>query len=150
MWHKNKTYYRAHRSIRVLYGIMTMVPRTAILHSSPSIIETIARSNGTLGYAIDAVHVHGQPLTNSVPMNTGAITFKLVVDDDSDILLKLSVLYNWHLRDLNCNYLILEKEIRTSPQQACIQGPGYMSLNIFPSVKFSPSALTHWSVMFKT
>ena len=68
-----------------------MVPRTPILHGSPRIIETVPRSDGTLSQAIDAVHVRSQPLSNPVPMNTGAIALELVVDGDCDILPILSV-----------------------------------------------------------
>ena len=70
-----------------------MVPRTPILHGSPGIIETVPRSDWTLGYAIDAVHMHSQPLPNPVPMNTGAIVSELVVDDDRDVLPILSGSY---------------------------------------------------------
>jgi hypothetical protein len=70
-----------------------MVPRTPILHGCPGIIETVPRSDGTLSQAIDAVHVHSQPLPNPVPMNAGAIALEFVVDGDCDIL---SILLVWY------------------------------------------------------
>jgi hypothetical protein len=63
-----------------------MVPRTTILHGSPGVTETVSGSYGALSYAIDAVHMHSQPLSNPMPMDTGTIPLKLVVDDDCDIL----------------------------------------------------------------
>ena len=95
-----------------------MVPRTPILHGSPGIIETVPRSDGTLSQAIDAVHLHTQPLPNSVPVNTGAVSLEFVVDGDCDILSILSVWYGKFQRNESKKYRVLEKRIRTSPQQA--------------------------------
>jgi hypothetical protein len=78
-------------SIGILYRVVTMIPRTPILHGSKSIIETVSRSDWTLSYAVDTVHVHRQPLSNPVPMNTGSIVRELVFDDDGDVLSILSV-----------------------------------------------------------
>jgi hypothetical protein len=86
-----------------------MVPRTPILHSSPGIIETVIRSDGTLSQAIDAVHVRSQPLPNPVPMNTGAIAVEFVVDGDCDILSILSVWYGKFQRNESRRYMALEK-----------------------------------------
>ena len=86
-----------------------MVPRTPILHSSPGIIETIPGSDGTLSQAIDAVHLHTQPLSNSVPVNTGAVALELVVDGDCDILSILSVWYGKFQRNESKEYMVLEK-----------------------------------------
>lgn len=78
-------------SIGILYRVVTMIPRTPILHGSKGIIETVPRSDRTLSYAVDAVHVHCQPLSNPVPMNTGSIVGEFVADDDGDILSILSI-----------------------------------------------------------
>jgi hypothetical protein len=87
-----------------------MVPRTPILHGSPGISEIVPRSDGTLSHAIDAVHVHSQPLSNPVPMNTGAIALELVVDDDCDIL---SIFVSYGMANFKRNeskkYMVLEK-----------------------------------------
>ena len=63
-----------------------MVPRTTILHSSEGIIETVPRRNRTLCHAIDTVHMHGQPLSNPMPMNTCAVVTEFIGNDDCDIL----------------------------------------------------------------
>lgn len=70
-----------------------MVPRTPILRDLPCIIETVPRSDWTLSKAIDTVHMHSMVLSNPMPMNTGAIVFEVVVDDDRDSLPVLSVCY---------------------------------------------------------
>lgn len=66
-----------------------MVPRTPVLPGSERITETVLRSNGTLRHAIDTVHRCCQKLSNSVPMDAGAIIFQLIFNDDCDILLIL-------------------------------------------------------------
>ena len=90
-----------------------MIPRTSVLHGSKSIIETVARSNWTLGYTVDAVHVHSIPLSNAVPVDASAVVFKIVVDYDCNILATISACY-----------VSVKAIIRTSPQHAWIHGPG--------------------------
>lgn len=70
-----------------------MVPRTPILHGFPGISETFPRSDWTLSNAIDTVHLHTQPLSNPMPMNSGAIVSEVVLDNDRDSLPILSVCY---------------------------------------------------------
>lgn len=70
---------------------MTVIPGAPVLHGPPGIIETIPGRYRTLSYAIDTVHMHSQPLSDSMPMNTGAIALKMVVDYYCNILLILSV-----------------------------------------------------------
>lgn len=57
-----------------------------ILRGSPGIVERVSRSNWTLGDTIDAIHVRSQPLSDSMPVNAGAILAELVLDNDCDIL----------------------------------------------------------------
>lgn len=92
---------------------MAMIPRTSVLHGSKSIIETVARSNWTLGYTIDAVHVHSFPLSNAVPVDASAVGLEIVVDYDCNIL-----------ETVSAYYMSFEAIIRTSPQHAWIHGPG--------------------------
>ena len=86
-----------------------MVPRTPILHGSPGISEIVTRSDGTLSQAIDAVHLHTQPLSNSVPVNTGAVALELIVDGDCDILSILSVWYDKFQRNESKKHMVLCK-----------------------------------------
>ena len=78
-------------SIGILYRVVTMIPRTPVLHGSKGISETILRSDWTLSQAINAVILHCVPLPNPVPMNTGSIVLETVGDGDGDGLLVLSV-----------------------------------------------------------
>jgi hypothetical protein len=104
-----------------------MIPRTPILHGSPGIIETVPRSDGTLSQAIDAVHLHTQPLPNPVPMNTGAIALELVVDSDCDILSMLLVCYGKFQRNESKNTYITPTSLNP--------GPRVLSVKYFPFSK---------------
>ena len=87
----NQTHHWTNRSIGILYGVVTMIPRTPVLHCPPGIIKTVFRSDWTLSYAIDAIHMHSQPLSDPVPMNTGAIVLELIFDNNCNILSILSI-----------------------------------------------------------
>jgi hypothetical protein len=63
-----------------------MIPRAAILHGPESVVEAVARCNWTLSDAIDTVHMHGKPLSNAMPVDTGAIILHFVVDDNCNVL----------------------------------------------------------------
>ena len=73
-----------------------------------------------MSYTIDTVHVHGQPLSNAVPVDASAVRSKTIFDCDGHILKTVLV-----------HYVNVAAIIRTSPQQAWINGPGYVLLNNF-------------------
>ena len=80
------THHRSECSISILHRIVAMIPRTSILHSFPCVGERVPRSDRALSYAIDAVHMHGVQLSNSVPMDTGAVVLEIVMDFDDNVL----------------------------------------------------------------
>ena len=63
-----------------------MIPRASVLHCCPIICEAIPRRDWTLGDAVDAVHMHGVELTNTVPVNTGTVVLQMVVDINNHLL----------------------------------------------------------------
>lgn len=64
-----------------------MVPRGSILRRLEAVCEVLAGCNGTLGDAIDTVHIHRLVLSNSVPVDTGAIVAHAVYHGDVEGLL---------------------------------------------------------------
>ena len=52
---------------------MTVIPRTPVLQDWEFICEMVAGCDWTLGDAVDAVKLHGIPLSQSVPMNARPI-----------------------------------------------------------------------------
>lgn len=64
-----------------------MVPRGSILSRLEAVCEVLARCDGTLSDAIDAIHIHRLVLSNSMPMDTGTIFAHVVYHSDVDGLL---------------------------------------------------------------
>jgi hypothetical protein len=77
------TYQRTLKSICVLYRVVTVIPRSSILSSLKAISEALTRGNRTLRNAIDTIHIHGLILSNTVPVNAGAVTHHTV--DNSNV-----------------------------------------------------------------
>ena len=63
---------------------MAVVPRAAILPSSPRISKVIARSDRALRDAWYAICLHRVELTNPVPMDSSAIEIQAIDDLDVD------------------------------------------------------------------
>lgn len=82
----DKAYEGSGCPISILSRVMAMIPCAPILHRSKGVIETVSRRGRALSDTINTVHVHGQPLSNAVPVNVGTVVFELVVDDDSYVL----------------------------------------------------------------
>ena len=82
----DKAYEGSGCAISILSRVMAMIPCASILHCPEGVIETVSRRGRALSDTINTVHVHGQPLSNAVPMNAGSVVFELVVDDDSYVL----------------------------------------------------------------
>lgn len=80
------SYDWALQAIRILDGVMTVVPRTSILHCPPGVDKLVFRSNGTLSDTIDTIHLHGLPLSNPMPVDACAIICKIVLDSNVDTL----------------------------------------------------------------
>ena len=59
-----------------------MIPGATILKCFPSVGKVVSRCNWTLSDAIDAIHVHGLPLSDTVPMNTSSVPSKIVLHLD--------------------------------------------------------------------
>lgn len=64
-----------------------MVPRGSVLCRLEAVCEVLARRDGTLGDAIDTVHIHGLVLSDSVPVDAGAIFAHVVYHGDVDSLI---------------------------------------------------------------
>jgi hypothetical protein len=107
------TYQGALQAICVLHGVVTVIPRRSILSSLEDIVEAITRSDGTLRDAVDAIHIHGLVLSDSMPMNTGTILGHAIYHRYVQGLAIVSQAFN------TANASLL-----TSPQQASSQGPG--------------------------
>ena len=62
-----------------------MIPRETILRGSKRVVERVAGGNGALGDTVHTIHVHGEPLTNPMPMDARAVqVVHGVVDLDID------------------------------------------------------------------
>src|SRR3569833_3215732 len=57
---------------------MRVIPRRAILRGIEAVHEIVVGRNGTLCNPVDAVHVHGEPLADAMPMDAGTVMGKLV------------------------------------------------------------------------
>lgn len=114
-----------------------MVPRASILCRIPVIDERVTRSDRTLRNSIDSIHMHGVKLSDPMPMYARAIEGEIVVHSDMEFLYPL--LAGQQHPTLLSAYD--EKSILTSPQQACIQGPGNCPLNNLAYGNHMPSAL---------
>lgn len=64
-----------------------MVPRGSVLRRLEAVCEVLARCDGTLGDAIDTVHIHRLVLSYSVPVDTSAIVTHAVYHGDVEGLL---------------------------------------------------------------
>lgn len=93
-----------------------MVPRGSILSGLEAVCEVVARRDRTLGDAIDAVHIHRLVLSNSVPMDTGAVIAHAVNNSDVDSLSSSEP--ETRLTPHGVQIWL------TSPQHASSQGPG--------------------------
>jgi hypothetical protein len=60
-----------------------MIPRGSILNSLKAVRETLTRRDRALSNAVDTVHIHRLILSNSVPVDAGAIIYHAI--DYSDI-----------------------------------------------------------------
>ena len=63
-----------------------MIPRAAVLSDIPDVSEVIARCDGALSDAIDAVHMHSLPLAYAVPMHAGSVESHVIHDGDIDCI----------------------------------------------------------------
>lgn len=77
------TYDRTLKTICILYRVVAMIPGCSVLRRVEDIAEAISWCNRTLSDAVDTVHVHGLVLTNTMPVDTGAISLHTV--DDGNI-----------------------------------------------------------------
>lgn len=57
-----------------------MVPGTTVLSGSPGVCKVVARGYRALCDPIHTIHVHGLVLSNSMPMDTGPVVFKPVLN----------------------------------------------------------------------
>jgi hypothetical protein len=73
-------------AVGILDGVVTVVPCASVLHCPECVLKGVARCNGTLSYAIDAVHMHRLPLSNAMPVNAGSIMLQVVGNNNSDVL----------------------------------------------------------------
>src|ERR1700712_5129028 len=81
-----KSYEGSHCAISILSRVMAMIPCAPILHCPEGVIKAVSRRGRALSDTINTVHVHGQPLSNAMPMNAGSVMFELVINDNSYIL----------------------------------------------------------------
>lgn len=81
-----KTDQWAKGAIGILDRVVTVVPCASVLHCPKGVIERVARCNGALSYAINAVHVHRLPLSNAMPVDTGPVMLQVVGNNNSDVL----------------------------------------------------------------
>ena len=65
---------------------MAVVPGASILGCIPNVSKIVPRSNGTLSHSVYPIHMHGQVLADTVPVNTGAIVLKSILNGDIDNL----------------------------------------------------------------
>ena len=63
-----------------------MIPRRTVLHNFEPVYKTVIRGNRALSNAIDAIHLHGIQLPNTVPVYRSSIEIEFVVDNDLNSL----------------------------------------------------------------
>jgi hypothetical protein len=84
------TYQRTECAVSILNRVVTVIPCTSILHCSKSVVEAVFGCDRTLGHAIDSVHVHRLPLSDSMPMHAGTVVGQIVGYYDGNVLIKLA------------------------------------------------------------
>ena len=70
-----------------------MVPRVAVLHGREVVGKGVTRGDGALGDAVDAVHLVGIELSDSMPVDSRAIV-RYSVGDVDDYLVAPASLYD--------------------------------------------------------
>ena len=80
------THQRARCSVGILHRIVTVVPRTPILSSLPSVGKVVARCDGTLCDSRYSVHVSGVQLTDAMPVYSGSVERQIIDEIDMDSL----------------------------------------------------------------
>ena len=68
----------------ILFRKLDTYPAGAVLGGAERVSVVFARRDGTLGHAIDAVHLGRVGLSESVPVNRRPVVFQLVLDGDLD------------------------------------------------------------------
>lgn len=74
--------HRSKHSFTVLSGEMAVIPRGSIRRGLEFVDLGMARGNGTLGDATDAIFAVGSQLSETVPVDPSPIVLKLVDDGD--------------------------------------------------------------------
>ena len=82
----DKAYEGSNCAISILGRIVAMIPCAPILHCPEGVIEAVTRCCRTLSDTINTIHVHGQPLSNAMPMNACSVMFEFIIYDDGYIL----------------------------------------------------------------
>lgn len=77
---------RTNDTIGVLHAVVGVVPGETMLSGSPAVGERISRSNGALGERGGTISEHGSELTNTVPVDTGAVVLQLIGHLDDDLV----------------------------------------------------------------
>ena len=80
------TYNGALHAISILYGVVAVVPCRSVLSRIKGIVERVAGCDGTLSYAIDAVHVHSSELPDPMPVDACTVPGEVIDDVDIDPL----------------------------------------------------------------
>ena len=70
------------KTIRILQGIVAMVPGTAVLQDFEDVGKSVCRCDWALGDSVDSVHWHCMKLTNTMPMDGGSVVLQLVCHSD--------------------------------------------------------------------
>ena len=63
---------------------MAVVPRCAVLSDPESVGELVSRGNGTLADGVDTIVFEGVEHSDTVPMDSCAVVFKVVLYGDFD------------------------------------------------------------------
>ena len=63
-----------------------MVPRMAILQGLELVGVRVSLRNGTLGDAVNTIHLHSAQLAQAVPMNGSAVGLVVVLDMDDELV----------------------------------------------------------------
>ena len=74
--------HRAGQAVRVLEGVMAVIPGRSVLGHVKPIRVAIARGNGALGHAVDAVVLELVQHPGAMPMDGRAVVVKVVDDGD--------------------------------------------------------------------
>ena len=83
---KITTYEGTLHAVSILYRVVAVIPCRPVLSGIERIVKIGARWNGTLGDAINTVHMHSPELPNPMPVDACTVVGQVIDDVNVDPL----------------------------------------------------------------